>query len=181
MLSSGPAEARPLDPTTRPTGPPEDDVTLAPWDYLLQRWTPADFPDLFWPVLVAAIVFLVGQVVVYNVRTRQLHKFEPLVGMQEWLLWTGVITFSLLLIMSVFAWYFLLVLATLVIGLGTYIWVRFIYFPPLVAAYNQHLRRTRFFSQDRYKHPEATIRQRSAPRGSQRPRSGRSKSKRRRR
>jgi len=140
-------------------------VTQAPWDYLLQQWGPDLFPDIFWPFTIAVFVFFVGQIVVYNVRTRQLHKFEPLVGMQEWLLWTGVITFGLLIIMSIFRWYFLLVLATLVIGLGTYVWVRFIYFPPIVAGYNQHLRRTRFFSQEKYRHPEATIRQRSGGRG----------------
>ena len=89
--------------------------------------------------------------------------------MQEWLLWTGVVTFGLLAVMSLFRWYFLLVLTTLVIGLGTYVWIRFVYFPPIIAAYNQHLRRTRFFSQEKYKHPETTIRQRS----SQRPRSSR--------
>ena len=153
-------------------------MSQAPWDYLLQEWSPESFPDIFWPFTVAVVVFFIGQIVIYNVRTRQLHKFEPLVGMQEWLLWTGVITFGLLVIMSLFRWYFLLVLATLVIGLGTYVWVRFIYFPPLIAGYNQHLRRTRFFSQEKYKHPEATIRQRS----SQRARGGnRSKSKRKRR
>ena len=152
-------------------------MTQAPWEYLLTQWAPELFPDIFWPFTVAVVVFFVGQIMVYNVRTRQLHKFEPLVGMQEWLLWTGVVTFGLLVIMSIFMWYFLLVLATLVIGLGTYIWVRFIYFPPLIAGYNQHLRRTRFFSQEKYKHPEATIRQRS----SQRARGGRSKSKKKRR
>ena len=135
-------------------------MTQAPWDYLLQQWDPALFPDIYWPFTIAVIVFFIGQIVIYNIRTRQLHKFEPLVGMQEWLLWTGVITFGLLGIMSLFRWYFLLVLATLVIGLGTYVWVRFRYFPPIIATYNQHLRRTRFFSQEKYKHPEATIRPR---------------------
>ena len=139
-------------------------MTQAPWDYLLQQWDPALFPDIYWPFTIAVIVFFIGQILIYNIRTRQLHKFEPLVGMQEWLLWTGVITFGLLGIMSLFRWYFLLVLATLVIGLGTYVWVRFRYFPPIIATYNQHLRRTRFFSQEKYKHPEATIRQRSGQR-----------------
>ena len=152
-------------------------MTQAPWDYLLQQWNSELFPDIYWPFTIAVIVFFVGQIAIYNIRTRQLHKFEPLVGMQEWLLWTGVVTFGLLMVMTVFHWYFLLVLATLVIGLGTYIWVRFVYFPPLIAGYNQHLRRTRFFSQEKYKHPEATIRQRS----SQRTRGGRGRSKKKRR
>jgi len=45
-----------------------------------------------------------------------------------------------------------------------YAWTRFRYFPPIIAAYNQQLRRARFFSQARYKHPEATIRQRAKKR-----------------
>lgn len=139
-------------------------MRLAPWDYLLQKWRPETFPDLYWPFMAAVIVFLLGQVVVYNVRSRQLHKFEPLVGMQEWLLWTGVVTFGLIIIMAIFQWYFLLVLVTLLIGLGAYAWTRFRRFPPIIAAYNQQLRRTRFFSQSKYKHPEATIRQRPGQR-----------------
>jgi len=135
-------------------------VTLAPWEYLVQQWRPESFPDIYWPFVGASAFFLIGQVVVYNVRTRQLHRFEPLVGMQEWFLWTGLITFGLVLIESLFRFYFLLVLATVVVGLAVYAWTRYRYFPPIVAAYNQQLRRTRFFSQSKYKHPEATIRQR---------------------
>ena len=135
-------------------------MTLAPWEYLAQPWRPENFPDIYWPLVVASGVFLLGQVVVYNVRTRQLHRFEPLVGMQEWFLWTGLITFGLVLIESLFRFYFLMVVATIVVGLGVYAWTRYRYFPPQIAAYNQQLRRTRFFSQSKYKHPEATIRQR---------------------
>jgi hypothetical protein len=68
------------------------------------------------------------------------------------------------LIQALFRWYFLLVLVTLVIGLAVYAWTRFRYFPPIIAAYNQQLRRARFFSQAKYKHPEATIRQRGKKR-----------------
>lgn len=135
-------------------------MTLAPWEYLLKAWRPENFPDVYWPVIGATLAFLLGQVVVYNVRTRQLRRFEPLEGMQEWFLWTGFITFGLVLIMALFRWYFLLVLFTLVTGLATYALVRFRYFPPVIAGYNQQLRRARFFSQAKYKHPETTIRQR---------------------
>ncbi len=133
-------------------------MTLAPWDYLLLPFNHHDFPDLFWPIVAAAAILLVIQVVLYNVRSRGLHRFEPLVAMQEWLLWTGFATFGLLLIMALFQWYFLFVVVTLLIGVACYVWVRFRYWPPQVAAYNQQLRRARFFSQARYKHPEATIR-----------------------
>jgi len=136
-------------------------VALNPLDYLFKAFNNANFPDLFWPLTITALVLLILQVILYNVRTRQLRRHEPLVTMQEWLFWTGLLTFSLLLVMALFVWYFSFVLVTVVIGVATYIWIRFIRFPPLIAAYNEQLRRARFFSQSRYKHPEATIRRRS--------------------
>ncbi|MBA3779049.1 MAG: hypothetical protein H0X16_07115 [Chloroflexi bacterium] len=139
-------------------------MTLPPWEYLFRAFSSANFPDLFWPVSIAALVLLVVQVILYNVRTRQLHRYEPLVAMQEWLLWTGIVTFSLLLVMALFVWYFFFVAITIVLGIAAYGWIRFIRFPPLIAAYNAQLRRARFFSEARYKHPEATIRSRRSRR-----------------
>jgi O-antigen/teichoic acid export membrane protein len=136
-------------------------VTLAPWDYLLQQFSAANFQDLFWPIVLASLLLLVGQVVLYNVRTRQLHRYEPLVTMQEWLLWTGICTFSLILIEALFVFYFLFVLVTILLGVACYLWIRFRHWPPEIEAYNMQLRRSRFFSQARYKHPEATIRSRN--------------------
>jgi hypothetical protein len=129
-----------------------------PWVYLLKKFDSDFFPDLFTPVWIAALVLLIIQVVIYNVQTRRLHRHEPLVTMQEWLLWTGITTFSLVLVMAIFHWYFFFVLLTLVLGLGAYVWVRFVRFPPMIEAYNQQLRRARFFSAAKYKHPEATVR-----------------------
>jgi hypothetical protein len=129
-----------------------------PWVYLLQKFDDDRFPDLFLPVWAAALLLLILQVVIYNVRSRQLHRHEPLVTMQEWLLWTGITTFSLILVMAVFHFYFVFVLLTLVLGLGAYVWVRFRRFPPMIEAYNAQLRRARFFSAAKYKHPEATVR-----------------------
>ncbi len=139
-------------------------MRLSPLDYLLRPFTAAEFPDIFDPFWIAALVLLVIQIVLYNVRSRQLHRHEPLVTMQEWLFWTGTVTFGLLLIMALFVWYFLFVLLTVAIGAAVYVWIRFVRFPPLIAAYNEQLRRARFFSQSRYKHPEATIRSRRSRR-----------------
>ncbi len=133
-------------------------MTHVPWDYLFRPFNSIEFPDLLTPIWVVSLILLVAQVVLYNLRTRQLHRHEPLVAMQEWLLWTGVITFSMILIEAVFAWYFLFVIVTVGVGLAAYVWVRFWRFPPIVEQYNEYLRRTRFFSQAKYKHPEATIR-----------------------
>ena len=143
----------------------------APWEYLLRPFAPQStgfqgefFQDLFNPLWILSLIALIAQVILYNVRTRQLRRFPPLVNLQEWLLWTGIITFGLVLTMAVFRWYFLFVLITLVIGLATYVWIRFVRFPPIIEAYNNQLRRARFFSEARYKHPEATIRPKRAKR-----------------
>ena len=135
-------------------------MALAPWEYLFVAFNAVNFPDLFLPLLIVSVILLVGQVVLYNVRVRQLHRHEPLVTLNEWLLWTGVIVFSLLIIEAVFVWYFIFVLATILVGMVVFVWVRFFRFPPMIAEYNDYLRRTRFFSQEKYKHPEATIRSR---------------------
>jgi small-conductance mechanosensitive channel len=139
-------------------------VTRGPLDYLFLPFNSVNFPDLFWPITIAAGVLLIAQVILYNVQTRRMRRHEPLVTLQEWLFWTGLITFSMLLIMALFVWYFAFVLLTIALGVVTYLWIRFIRFPPLIAAYNEQLRRARFFSQSRYKHPEATIRSRRSRR-----------------
>ena len=54
--------------------------------------------------------------------------------MWEWLWWTGLITFSLIIIESLFVFDYVLVLATLIIGLAALVWIRFIRFPPLSPA-----------------------------------------------
>lgn len=136
-----------------------------PWVYLLQRFNSDLFPDLHPLIWIAALALLIVQVVLYNLRTRQLHRHEPLVTMQEWLLWTGIITFSLVLVMALFNWLFAFVLLTIVSGVAAYIWVRFRRFPPIIEAYNSQLRRARFFSAAKYKHPEATVRSKRSARG----------------
>jgi hypothetical protein len=123
-------------------------------------FSPQNFPDLFYPVAIAALVFLVGAVVLYNVQVRRLHRHPPLVGLQEWLLWTALAVFGLLLIYAIFKFYFIFVLITLVVGLATFVWIRFVRFPPLIAAYNVQVQRARSMTQARYKRPEATIRPR---------------------
>ena len=128
-------------------------------------FSPQNFSDLFYPVSAAALIFLVLTVVIYNVQTRRLHRHPPLVNMQEWLFWTGLTVFGLLLVYAVFKFYFIFVLGTLVVGLGTFVWIRFFRFPPLIATYNQILRRQRFLSQKKYVSPDATIRSRSVRKG----------------
>ena len=40
--------------------------------------------------------------------------------MQEWLLWTGLITFGFVLVAIIFNFYFLFILIVLIIGIGTF-------------------------------------------------------------
>ncbi len=123
-------------------------------------FSPDTFKDIYWPIVIASLVLLVGTIVLYNVRARQLHRHEPLKVMQEWLLWTGLLTFGLILVGAIFNFYFLFIVIFIVTGLATFVWVRFFRFPAYIEAYNEQLRRARFFSQSRYKHAEATVRSR---------------------
>jgi hypothetical protein len=133
-------------------------VTLPPWDYLFKPFTRENFPDIFDPIWVASLVLLVGLIVLYNLRTRRLHRHQPFLDLWEWLLWTGLITFSLLIVGSIFRFDFFLVVATAVIGLAALVWVRFRRFPPILAGYERGLARQRYYSRTKYVRPETTIR-----------------------
>ena len=139
-------------------------MTLAPWDYMFYAFNAFNFPDLFWPTVYASIAALIATVVLYNVRTRQLHRHRPYLDLWEWLLWTGLVTFSLLLVGALFVFDFFLVLATAIVGVATLVWIRFRRFPPIIAAYERQLARQRYLSRQRVGDPEATIRRRGGGR-----------------
>jgi hypothetical protein len=137
-------------------------VTLAPWEYLFVSFNSANFPDIFHPTWVSALILLAVLTVLYNVRTRALHRHAIYLEMWEWLWWTGLITFSLLIIESLFVFDYFIVLVTEIAGLGTMVWIRFFRFPPMFAAYEQKMARERYFSRQKYSDPEATIKKRPA-------------------
>jgi hypothetical protein len=143
-------------------------VTLPPWEYLFTSFNSGNFPDLFHPTWIAAGILLIVLIVLYNARTRSLRKHAPYVDLWEWLWWTGMITFSLLVIESLFVFDFVLVLATGFIGIGTLIWIRFFRFPPLLRAHEQRLARQRYYTKQKFADPEATIRRRGGRRPSRR-------------
>ena len=130
------------------------------FDPLSKQFNAQNFSDLFTPIWVAALIGLIVTVILYNVRTRQLHRHEPLRNLQEWLLWTGLATFGLILVGAMFRFYFLFILLFIVIGIAVFVWVRFFRFPPYIEAYNEQVRRARFFSQARFRQAESTIRTR---------------------
>jgi hypothetical protein len=88
--------------------------------------------------------------------------------MWEWMWWTGLITFSLLIIESLFVFDFFLVLATEVIGIGALVWIRYRRFPPILAAHETRLARERYYSKQKFADPEATIRRRGGRRSQRR-------------
>ena len=139
-------------------------MKLAPWEYLFEPFTLDSFPELYNSILFASLALLVATVVVYNVRTRQLHRHLIHVQMYEWILWTGVVVFGLMLVYWVFNFDFFIVLTTLVIGLGTMVWIRFVRFPPYFAAYERQLAKSRYYSRETFTRPESTIRAKSARR-----------------
>ena len=141
-------------------------MTLAPWDYLFLSFNHKNFPDLFHPTWIAAAGLLVILLVLYNVRTRALHRHPPFLEMWEWLWWTGLITFSLIVIEALFVFDFFIVLITEIIGIGTLVWIRFLRFPPMLEAYQARLARERYYTKQKFADPEATIRKKGTARRS---------------
>jgi hypothetical protein len=165
MLGTGVRVYRPrAQPLSEPRGSdnlPSVNQNFLDSLFLRGGFSPDNFPDLFYPITIVAFVFLVVTVVLYNVQTRRLHHHPPLVALQEWLFWAGLAFFGLLLTYAIFKFYFFFVLITLFIGIGTLIWIRFYRFPPLIASYNNILKREQYLSQKRYYSPESTIRSKS--------------------
>ncbi|GAC1663336.1 MAG: hypothetical protein NVS9B8_02160 [Candidatus Limnocylindrales bacterium] len=151
-------------------------MRLLPWEYLFTRFNVHTFPDLYTKTWVAALVLLVTLVVLYNVRTRALHRHAPYLDMYEWLLWTGISLFGLILVAAVFNFYLIVLLVILASGLATMLWVRFLRFPPLFEAYEQKLAKQRYFTRSKFAHPESTIRSKATRAGGSRPNAQRSRS-----
>ncbi len=139
-------------------------MTLAPWDYLFESFNSHNFPDLFHPTWIASLILLVVLLILYNVRTRALHRHPPFADMWEWLWWTGLITFGLVIVGSLFVFDFFIVLLTELIGIGTLVWIRFRRFPPILAAHEARLARERYYTKQKFADPGATIRKRSSGR-----------------
>ena len=139
-------------------------MTLLPWEYLFLAFNRTNFTDIYDLTWVSAVVLFLVTIVLYNLRTRALHRHKPYVEMWEWLLWTSVITYFLIVIGAMFLFDFFLVLGTLLVGLATLVWVRFRRFPPIFEVYEQKLARERYYSKTRFTRPEVTIRSRPSRR-----------------
>ena len=139
-------------------------MTLLPWEYLWLGFNQLNFPDLFNQVWIASLALLVVLVILYNVRTRALHRQRLYTDMWEWLLWAGLITFFLLVSGSLFQFDFAIILIVATVGIGVMLWVRFRKVPPLFEAYEHQLARQRYLARAKSSRPEATIRTKPARR-----------------
>jgi hypothetical protein len=141
-------------------------VTLAPWEYLFLQFDDTNFPDLFNAIWVFSVIGMLATVLLYNLRTRQLRRHQVYLELYEWLLWSGVIFFFMLLVYALFHFDFLFVVLSIPVGVGILLWIRFVRFPPALAAYETQLARARYYSKQKFAHPEATIRPKRAARAS---------------
>ena len=137
-------------------------MRLLPWEYFFTRFDTHTFRDLYTPFWVSTLVLLVVLVVLYNARTRTLHRHAPYLDLYEWLLWTGISLLGLLLVAAVFNFYMIVLLVILVTGLAVMLWVRFVRFPPMFEVYEQKLAKQRYFTRSKFAHPESTIRPKGA-------------------
>ena len=150
-------------------------MRLAPWEYLFTRFSVHTFPDLYNPLWISSLVLLVVLIALYNVRTKALHRHAPYLDLWEWLLWTGISLFGLLLVAAVFNFYLIVLLVILFSGLAVMVWVRFIRFPPMFELYEQKMAKQRYFTRSKFAHPESTIRPKGARAGPSRATAGRAR------
>lgn len=143
-------------------------MNRAPWEYLLIGFNKQNFLPIFDPTWQMAFALLVISVLFYNFQGRRLRGYRVFEDLNEWLLWTSISIFGLLLMFAVFAFDFIFVLPTMLGGALLFLWIRFVHFPPLIEVYEQHLARQRYFQRSRTAHPETTIRSRTASRSKRR-------------
>jgi hypothetical protein len=135
-----------------------------PWEYFWVAFNSINFPDLFNLIWATSLVLLFVVIVLYVLRTRALHRHRLWLDMWEWLFWSGLITFFLLIVGSIFQFDFAVILVILGSGLLTMAWARFRRYPPLFEAYEHQLARQRYLARTRTTRPEATIRSRNVRR-----------------
>jgi hypothetical protein len=136
-----------------------------PWnqlDLLLIGFNSINFPALFTPTWQLSLALLVVGILFYNFQSRRMRAYSVFLDLNEWLMWTSVGVFLLLLMYVVFNFDFIFVLPTMIGGAALFIWIRFIHFPPMIRAYEERLARQRYFQRSKTSHPDSTIRSKAA-------------------
>jgi hypothetical protein len=129
---------------------------MAPWEYLFISFNTQNFAPIWQVTWMFALAMLILTIIFYNFQGRRLRNYAVFLDLNEWLLWTSMGTFSLLLMYVIF----IFVLPTMLVGAILFVWIRFIHFPPLIGAYEERLARQRYFQRSKTAHPETTIRSR---------------------
>ncbi|MGD0019651.1 MAG: hypothetical protein ABSD62_10395 [Candidatus Limnocylindrales bacterium] len=137
-------------------------MNRAPWEYLFIGFNTDNFAPIFTITWMFSAAILLLTIFFYNFQGRRLRNYAVFLDLNEWLLWTSIGTFSLLIMYVIFNFDFLFVLPTMVGGAILFVWIRFVHFPPLIQAYEERLARQRYFQRSKTAHPEATIRKRPA-------------------
>ena len=136
-----------------------------PWnqiDTLLIAFNHQNFPLIWDPAWQVSLTLLLVGIFFYNFQGRRLHAYSVFLDLNEWLLWTSVGVFSLILMFTVFNFDFIFVAPTAIGGALLFIWIRFLHFPPLIRAYEERLARQRYFQRTKTSHPDTTIRAKAA-------------------
>jgi hypothetical protein len=143
-------------------------VNRAPWEYLFIGFNNVNFAPIFDMTWRFALAMLILSIVFYNFQGRRMRNYAVFLDLNEWLLWTSIGVFSMLLMYAVFGFDFIFVLPTMLGGAILFVWIRFIHFPPLIQAYEERLARQRYFQRSKTAHPEATIRSRATAKSKRR-------------
>lgn len=133
-------------------------MTLLPWEYFWIGFNKFNFPDLFDQVWIGSGILLLVLIALYVTRTKALHRHRPYLDMWEWIFWSGLITFFLLIVGALFQFDFAVILVIMASGVGAMAYARFRRYPPLFEAYEHQLARQRYLARARSSRPEATIR-----------------------
>lgn len=139
-------------------------MTQLPWEYFWIGFNKVNFPDIFDPIWMGSGILLIILITLYVLRTRALHRHRLYLDMWEWLFWTGLITFFLLIVGAIFQFDFAVILVIMITGLSVLAWARFRRYPPLFEAYEHQLARQRYLARARSTRPEATIRSKGSRR-----------------
>ncbi|HET8587010.1 MAG TPA: hypothetical protein VFM74_03955 [Candidatus Limnocylindria bacterium] len=111
---------------------------------LLDPLTPFNFPDLFTLLWVAALLILVGAILVYNLAQRRYRRYPAILSLHEWVFWSIVVTWGVIPLLVIIHVPLLLILLIVIPGMAVAAWAAFIRYPPIIAEANDEIRRRRF-------------------------------------
>jgi hypothetical protein len=125
---------------------------------LFDPFTPINFADLFTLLWIAALVILVGAVVVYNTAQRVYTRYPAILSLHEWVFWSIIVTWGVVPLLVVIHVPLALLLLIVVPGMAVAAYAAFVKFPPIIEAANVEIRRRRFVPP-----PRREVRERPKP------------------